>query len=60
MDNTSKLLIIDDELVALKNLKHVMTKEGYVVTITQSGQKALKYLEEQYFVWLFISSLFSM
>ena len=49
MDNVSKLLIIDDELVALKNLKHVMTKEGYEVTITQSGQKALKYLEEQYF-----------
>ncbi len=49
MDNISKLLIIDDELVALKNLKHVMKKEGYAVTTTQSGQKALKYISEQYF-----------
>ncbi len=45
----SKILIIDDELIALKNLKHVMKKEGYAVTGTQSGQKALKYLEEQQF-----------
>jgi len=49
MDNIGQILIIDDELVALKNLKHVMKKEGYAVTGTQSGQKALKYLEEQYF-----------
>jgi DNA-binding NtrC family response regulator len=49
MDNIGKILIIDDELVALKNLKHVMKKEGYAVTGTQSGQKALKYLEEQHF-----------
>jgi two-component system, NtrC family, response regulator HydG len=49
MDNTGKILIVDDELVALKNLKHVMKKEGYAVTGTQSGQKALKYLEEQHF-----------
>jgi two-component system response regulator HydG len=49
MDNTGKILIVDDELVALKNLKHIMKKEGYEVTGTQSGQKALKYLEEQHF-----------
>ncbi|MDM8557226.1 sigma-54 dependent transcriptional regulator [Candidatus Parabeggiatoa sp. HSG14] len=49
MDNIGKILIVDDELVALKNLKHVMKKEGYAVTATQSGQKALKYLEEQNF-----------
>jgi DNA-binding NtrC family response regulator len=49
MDNIGKILIIDDELIALKNLKHVMKKEGYAVTGTQSGQKALQYLEEQDF-----------
>ncbi len=49
MDNIGKILIIDDELVALKNLKHVMKKEGYAVTGTQSGQKALEFLEEQDF-----------
>ncbi|MCK5876466.1 MAG: response regulator, partial [Candidatus Marithrix sp.] len=49
MDNIGKILIVDDELVALKNLKHIMNKEGYAVTATQSGQKALKHLKEQDF-----------
>ena len=49
MDNIGKILIIDDEPVALKNMKQVMKKEGYAVISTQSGQKALKYLEEQHF-----------
>ncbi|MBS1128614.1 MAG: response regulator HsfA [Nitrospirae bacterium] len=49
MDDHAKLLIIDDERVALKNLEHVMKKEGYEVTATQSGPNALKLLEEQQF-----------
>jgi DNA-binding NtrC family response regulator len=49
MENNAKLLIIDDERVALKNLEHVMKKEGYEVTATQSGQNAIKLLEEQHF-----------
>jgi DNA-binding NtrC family response regulator len=49
MENHAKLLIIDDERVALKNLEHVMKKEGYDVTGTQSGQNAVKLLEEQTF-----------
>jgi DNA-binding NtrC family response regulator len=47
--NNAKLLIIDDEKVALRNLEHVMKKEGYEVVGTQSGQNALKLLEEQIF-----------
>ena len=49
MTNNAKILIVDDEKIALKNLEHVMKKEGYNVTGTQSGQNALKYLEEQPF-----------
>lgn len=49
MENHAKLLIIDDERVALKNLEHVMKKEGYDVTGTQSGPNAMKLLEEQTF-----------
>jgi DNA-binding NtrC family response regulator len=44
-----KILIIDDEKIALKNLEHVMKKEGYSVVATQSGQNAIKLLEEQSF-----------
>ena len=48
-NNPTKLLIIDDERVALRNLEHVMKKEGYEVAGTQSGANALKLLEEQRF-----------
>ena len=49
MQNTARLLIVDDERVALKNLEHVMKKEGYEVVGTQSGANAIKLLEEQSF-----------
>jgi len=44
-----KLLIVDDEKVALKNLEHVLNKEGYEVTATQSGANALAFLDKQRF-----------
>ncbi len=44
-----KILVVDDEKVALKNLEHIMQKEGYEVVGTQSGQNALKLLREQSF-----------
>ncbi|MDP1733583.1 MAG: sigma-54 dependent transcriptional regulator [Sulfuritalea sp.] len=43
------LLIVDDEKVALRNLEHVMKKEGYEVTATQSGANALALLGRQPF-----------
>ena len=47
--SNGKLLIVDDEKVALKNLEHVMKKEGYEVIATQSGANALMHLEKQRF-----------
>ncbi len=49
MASQGRLLIVDDEKVALKNLEHVMKKEGYEVTATQSGAHALAFLEKQPF-----------
>jgi DNA-binding NtrC family response regulator len=49
MQTNAKLLIVDDERIALKNLEYVMKKEGYEVAGTQSGQNALRLLEEQSF-----------
>ncbi len=49
MKNNARILIVDDEKIALKNLEHVMRKEGYEVVGTQSGQNALRLLEEQRF-----------
>ncbi|MDP1653792.1 MAG: sigma-54 dependent transcriptional regulator [Rhodocyclaceae bacterium] len=44
-----RLLIVDDEKVAVRNLEHVMKKEGYEVVATQSGSNALAHLEAQAF-----------
>ncbi len=41
-----KILVVDDERIALRNLVHVLQKEGYEVLSTQSGINALKLLEE--------------
>ncbi len=43
------LLLVDDERVALRNLEHVLKKEGYTVTATTSGANALGLLETQAF-----------
>jgi two-component system response regulator HydG len=45
----ARLLIVDDEEIALRNLQHVMEKEGYQVTATQSGAAAVARLEKQGF-----------
>jgi two-component system response regulator HydG len=39
------LLVVDDEEIALRNLQHVMEKEGYQVTATQSGAEAIQLME---------------
>lgn len=49
MTLTGKLLLIDDERVALRNLEHVLKKEGHTITATTSGASALSLLEKQTF-----------
>jgi len=49
MQNHIKILVVDDEKIAVKNLEHILKKEGYTVTGTESGSNALKLLEEQQF-----------
>jgi DNA-binding NtrC family response regulator len=44
--NKPKILVIDDEQTAIRNLQHILNKEGYEVLITQSSQNALKLLEQ--------------
>jgi DNA-binding NtrC family response regulator len=40
-----RLLIVDDEEIALRNLERVMKKAGYQVVTTSSGAKALNLIE---------------
>jgi DNA-binding NtrC family response regulator len=49
MRKTGKLLIVDDEEVALRNLEHVMRKEGYEVTTATTGTEAMSLIESRAF-----------
>jgi DNA-binding NtrC family response regulator len=49
MNNQPRLLVVDDEKVALNNLMYILKKEGYDVAGTQSGLRALSLLEGQEF-----------
>jgi DNA-binding NtrC family response regulator len=49
MENRGKLLIVEDEKIALKNLMHILKKDGYEVVGASSGVAALALLEEQTF-----------
>lgn len=45
----TKILIVDDEAITLKNLEHILKKEGYEIVATTSGVEALKLIETQTF-----------
>lgn len=49
MEQNGRMLIVEDEKPILRNLEHVMKKEGYEVTGTLSSVNALKLLEGQEF-----------
>jgi DNA-binding NtrC family response regulator len=49
MHDNVKVLVVDDERVAVRNLEHILKKEGYDVIGTESGTNALKLLEEHPF-----------
>jgi DNA-binding NtrC family response regulator len=49
MNTQPRILVVDDEKVALNNLTYILKKEGYNVTGTQSSPRALSLLEEEEF-----------
>lgn len=49
MSETPTLLVVDDEQIALKNLTHILKGEGYEVTASQNGDKALELIKKQEF-----------
>jgi DNA-binding NtrC family response regulator len=45
----ARLLVVDDEPVALRNLERVLVKDGYGVSTASSGQSALRLLRQRTF-----------
>jgi DNA-binding NtrC family response regulator len=48
-DGKARVLVVDDEPIALKNLERALEREGYEVTAAASGQGALKLLRAHAF-----------
>lgn len=48
-DVSARVLVVDDEAAALKNLSHLLRKEGYEVDARQSGPAGLKALQQHEF-----------
>jgi two-component system, NtrC family, response regulator PilR len=46
MTQPPNILVVDDELSMRELLEYVLTKEGYRVSLAESGKKAVKLLEE--------------
>lgn len=49
MSDSPRLLVIDDEQIALKNLTHILKNEGYRVTAIQNGSEAMALIKEERF-----------
>jgi ATP-dependent Lon protease len=45
----AKILVVDDEQIARKNLDHILKKEGYIVVMAASGAEALEQIETSTF-----------
>ena len=42
-----KVLVVDDEKIAARNLQYILSKEGYTVEVALSGPEAVKMLEAE-------------
>lgn len=49
MNNPPRVLIIDDEEMALNNLEHILKKQDYEITIADTGPKGLNFVATQSF-----------
>ncbi len=45
---TESILIIDDEVLTLNNLRRALEKEGYEIFLADSGETGIKIFQEQY------------
>ena len=49
LSSSSKILVVDDDEIARKNLQHALTKDGYDVTLAANGLEALDLLNSDHF-----------
>ena len=47
----ARILLVDDEVVFTRNMSKLLTNRGYVVTPVNSGDSAIRELEETISMW---------
>lgn len=47
--NINKILLIDDDKIVLRTIQKLLVKEGYQLTIIESGQKALELIKNSFY-----------
>jgi len=45
----AKILLVDDDKIVLRTIEKLLTKEGYELTIVDSGQRALEVIEDSFY-----------
>ena len=49
VQNTPKILVVDDELSMRELLEYMLTNEGYAVTCSETGREAISVMEKDHF-----------
>ncbi len=49
LSSSQTVLVVDDEKIARRNLRHVLSKDGYAVTTASSGTEGLELLQKKRF-----------
>ena len=49
MSNARKILIVEDDEVALIVAEHILTKQGFEVTKVDNGEEAVDIIKDEYF-----------
>ncbi|MEJ5300166.1 MAG: sigma-54 dependent transcriptional regulator [Thermodesulforhabdaceae bacterium] len=44
-----RILVVDDELIALQNMKHALEKDNHTVFTADNGRSAIKLVDEEFF-----------
>lgn len=49
MENALSILVVDDEIINLKNIQHFLIRQGFVVQIAENGRIAMQLIESENF-----------
>ena len=57
MNNSKKILVVEDESHLAKGLQFNLEREGYIVSVVDNGESAIELLGEQAFDLMILDSI---